>query len=585
MKTVLFVKHYHGVIQEGTKANVTEDDFQDWLNGQYVNEIEFDGNCGVYIKSVCDLQISRQHKQNYMKAKFLFGETFKEKDQEEKRCEIVSNYIVDEYKLKTIRDSKGDEYWYEQNGVYTPNGKTIMIETAYDFFGKHLSSTVINKIEMLSKAKTFVEPSVFFGNIDRKRIGVANGILNLETYSLESFKQKDQGNIFVRIPIIYDETKQCPHYESFIAGILEKQEHINAIQELLGFCLLPLYEYEKIFIFTGKGRNGKSKLISLIKTLLGAHNCTGHSLQTLQTKDFAVAELHNKLANIGGDISSDALKQTDIVKQITGQDLITANRKFKDYVSFVSFAKQIFACNELPMIYDNSLGFWNRINRIDFPYTFYEKSELLKLPEEQLAYARLRDEKILDKIVTADELSGLLNYALKGLQMLRHTKEFSNAQDTTITRSEWLRKTSSFYAYICDLYEFDASALVAADHVNELYDIYCQQLGLESVPPNQRATQTRAFSGKVVSIIDKRIEGEKYRIWKGVKLKEKYDNMLKTFSNSLIGFNAVQPVLPVQSVFEKIDFSKINLNGSEHGGSDRTGRTDIRDDSDNEVKL
>lgn len=573
MKTVLFIKHYHGVIQEGTKANVTDGDFSEWLTLGIVQELEFDGSAGVYIKSVADLQISRQHKENYMKAKFIFAETFKEEKQEEKRCEIVSNYIVDEYKLKTIRDSKGDEFWYEQNGVYTPNGRTVIIETAYDFFGKHLNSTLVNRIEILSKAKTYVEPAVFFGNVDRKRVGVANGILNLETYSLESFKVTGQGNIFVRIPIIYDETKSCPHYESFIKGILEKPEQINAIQELLGFCLLPNYDFEKIFIFTGKGRNGKSKLISLIKTLLGAHNCTGHSLQTLQNKDFAVAELHNKLANIGGDISSDALKQTDIVKQITGQDLITANRKFKDYVSFVSFAKQIFACNELPMIYDNSLGFWNRINRIDFPYTFYEKSELSKLNEEQMKYARLRDEKILDNIVTADELSGLLNYALIGLEMLRKTKEFSNAQDTADTRSQWLRKTSSFYAYICDMYDFDAKAMVTSDHVTELYDMYCQQLGLELIPPNQRASQVRSFSGKVVSVIEKRIEGEKYRIWKGIKLKEKYDNMLKTFSQSLLSFNSVQPVIPIQSVFEKMDFEKISLSVRESDGTDRTGGT------------
>lgn len=582
MKSVIFLKSYFGVIQSGVKANVSDEDYQEWLSENYVQEIEFETNMGVCIKSLADLQIRTKNKDNYHKAKLLFGETYKEKNAEDKRCDIVSNYVIDEYKFKTIRDSKGDEFWYQHNGVYVSNGRTIIIETAYDFFGEHLGSGIINKLELLTKAKTYIDPTVFFDNIDRKRIGVANGILNLETFELES-KPKPQGNIFIRIPIVYDSTAKCLKFESFLGDILATSEHVNTIQELLGFCLMPEYKFEKMFIWTGTGRNGKSKLISVFKTFLGANNCTAHSLQTLQNKEFCLAELHNKLANVGGDISGEALRSTDIVKQITGQDLISANRKFKDYVRFVSFAKQIFACNELPTIYDSSLGFWNRINRLDFPYTFYEEHELKGLTEDKMKFAKLRREDILDDILTPSELSGILNYAIMGLTFLRESKTFSNSEDTIKVRSEWLRGTSSFYAFIEDMFEFDSNVYIASGYVSELYDFYCQHYTLKQVPPNQRAEHIRTFCNKPVTIMKTRVDGNNIYCWKGIKLKEAIDKRLQLYNGTLESYNQKVESETATPVFNKLDshFLDFNLIDIDVAYTNRGKTREVkRDDSD-----
>lgn len=555
MKSVVFLKSYYGVIHEGAKGNINDSDFIGFSKEGHVQEIEFDSSLGAYIKSFADLQVKKKDNENYKKAKLLFGETFKEKDAEDLRCDIVSNYIIDEYKLKTIRDAKGDEYWYKLNSVFVPNGRTIIIETCYDFFGKHMYSGLISKVELLTKAKTYVDPSLFFGSVCKTHIGVANGLLNLDNYEIED-NPKCAGNIFVRIPIVYNKTQTCPHFEKFLEDILEKPEHVNTIQELMGFCLLPEYKYEKMFIFTGIGRNGKTKLISIFKTFLGAHNCTSHSLQTLQNKEYCLAELHNKLANVGGDISNEALKSTDIIKQITGQDLISANRKFKDYIQFISFAKQIFACNELPIIYDSSLGFWNRINRLDFPYVFYEQGEYDKLTTEQLKYGKLRDENILDNILTTEELSGILNFALQGLFILRHQKEFSNSTETEKIRNEWLRKTSSFYSFVADMFDFDTSSQINSDQLNELYDIYCEYFVLEQVPANQRTEHVRRFSGKPVTVNQKKIDGEKHYVWKGIRLKSIFDSKLQSLNGNFVSYNTVLSVPSVLAFLSGLEVQK-----------------------------
>jgi P4 family phage/plasmid primase-like protien len=559
MKSVIFIKDYFRIIPEGTETDVSDEDFLEWEREGYVQQIPFLSGRGVWIKSLADLQKRKKESENYNKAKAAFANTYLKEKQQNARCDIVSNFIVDEYKIKTIRDSKGEEFWYKVDGVYQPNGHAVILETAYDFFGDHISATLIAKIELLTKAKTFVDPSIFFNNVDRHRIGVANGILNVTTYELEEYNPRSPQNIFVRIPVSFDKSAKCLHFEAFLADILEKSEHVNAIQELLGFCLLPNYTYEKLFILTGKGRNGKSKLLSIFKTFLGPHNCTSHSLQTLQNKEFCLSDMHNKLANVGGDISNEALKSTDIVKQITGQDLISANRKFKDYISFVSYAKQIFACNELPIIYDSSLGFWNRINRLDFPYTFYEQNELKTLTEEQMKYAKVRNENILANITTASEMSGILNYALLGLELLRKQGEFSNSTETEITRSNWLRRTSSFYAFVSDMFDYDSNACVCSEHINTLYDRYCDFYTLEQVSPNARAAHIRQFANKtVVSVIRKNTEGDVYRVWKGMRLKECYEKVIMSNTGTLESFNQVTPVTAVTAILEKIDFSIMN---------------------------
>lgn len=580
MKSVIFVKSYFSVIPANTEVDVTDTDFIAWQATGHVEEIPYVPGRGIWMKSVADLQVRSKDSHNYIKAKARYADTFKDGDKKDKideRCDIVSTYLVDEYSIKTIRDANGQEFWYRLDGVYMPNGQTIILEVAYEFFGKSLGSAIINKIELLTRAKTLIEPSNFFNQVDKRRIGVANGILNLETFELED-PRTVKTNIFVRIPVVFDKTQTCPHFESFLSDILEKPEHVTAIQQILGFSMLPEYKYEKIFIWTGTGRNGKSKLISIFKSFLGAHNCTAHSLQTLQTKEYCLAEMHNKLANIGGDISSDALRSTDIIKQATGQDLISGNRKYKDYIQFVNYAKQIFACNELPTIYDGSQGFWNRINRLQFPYTFYEQKEYDNLPTDKRAYAKIRKEDILDNILTPSEMSGILNYAIKGLQSLYAKSSFANSIDTEVTRSNWLRNTSSFYAFVSDLFEFYPSCYICSEHINALYDVYCEHHNLQQVAPNQRISHIREFSGKTIIATSKKCNDETIRCIKGIKLKKHIeDHILELVNkNGTITteiFNQVTPVTAVTAVLHKIDFENFQNSLPESGVTGETAVT------------
>ena len=65
---------------------------------------------------------------------------------------------------------------------------------------------------------------------------------------------------------------------------------------------------------------------------------------------------------------------------------------------FENYAKVIFACNELPKVYDLSDGFWSRWMLFEFPYKFVKESEYNQLQIK--GNCSLMDEGIIDKIST-----------------------------------------------------------------------------------------------------------------------------------------------------------------------------------------
>jgi putative DNA primase/helicase len=104
-------------------------------------------------------------------------------------------------------------------------------------------------------------------------------------------------------------------------------------------------------------------------------------------------------------------------KSLTGRDTISSKRKFLRDLHFQNNAKFVFACNELPMVYDASKGFWDRWILLDFPYTFVTKEEL-----GENKNFKLKDDEIINNILTPEEISGFLNQEILGLNRLINNK-------------------------------------------------------------------------------------------------------------------------------------------------------------------
>jgi len=424
--------------------------------------------------------------------------------------EIIVNYIKRNNYVYTTKDDLKSEIWIYKDGIYVPQGKSevkeIMRKLLGNWFCAYYYNQVINKLE----PDTFIDANKFFNQNYPYEIPVRNGILNILTRELKDYTPDKI--FFNKLPVEYNSLADCPKIEKFLKDILSKEDDINVYYEMAGFCLMKDYRFEKAFMFVGDGRNGKDKALELIKRLIGIENCCSIPLHSLIPDSFVISELFGRMVNLAGEISNKDLKDTSMLKACTGRSLLSAQRKFLNAVTFVNYAKFIFACNELPMIYDNSRGFWDRWVLLEFPFTFVPKEELDTNPN-----LKLKDELIIDKITTEEELSGFLNKCLDGLDRLMGQKDFSSTLGSKEIKDLWIRKSNSVMAFCLDMIEDDYDSFISKKDFRKKYSLYCKRHQIKSKSDYVIKRTLEEMFG--IAEENKEIMNRWEKVWGGVKWK------------------------------------------------------------------
>lgn len=389
---------------------------------------------------------------------------------------IVKTFLANN-KIKTTRRTENAEMYIYVEGIWKTDAETHIKEYCNLLLDKALTTQIINEVLLKISVRTYVEEKDFYKIVDINKIAVENGVIDLETGKL--LPHNPDYYFFNKLPIIYIPEKNCANIEKFLKEILKDESDILVIQELLGYLLYRKYTIKKAVMLTGTGDNGKSKLIELMRTFIGAENCTNLPPEKLESDPYAIGELFNKMANLGADIGDTYLKDLSLFKSLTGRDLVSGQRKFKNNINFENFAKFVFSANQLPNSKDKTKAFWSRWVVLDLPYTFVSKKEYDYLKDK--TNYKIADEQIIDKITTPEEMSGLLNYAIKGLHRLLQQKDFSFNKSTAEVEDIWLRRASSINAFIKDRIEVSSGEYILKDGFHEAYAEYCNQHKIKPV--------------------------------------------------------------------------------------------------------
>ena len=432
--------------------------------------------------------------------------------------EILVDYVREKIFVYTTKDDIRTEMWIYKDGIYIPQGKSEVKVILRDLLGEWYSQFIVNLVLNKIETDTFIESEKFFINKHKEEIAVNNGILNIYSRELKQFTPEKI--FFSRLPIDYKPLSECPKIDKFLGDILSKQEDKEIFYEWGGFNLTNEYTYEKALMCVGDGRNGKDKMLELLKRTLGVENCCSIPLTSLNSDSFVISELFGKKSNLAGDISGQDLKDLSMFKSLTGRSLISAKRKFLRDITFVNHAKFTFACNELPMVYDLTRGFWDRWILLEFPYTFVNWDELNKTekPEERKKL-KLRDERIIDKIITPEELSGLLNKFLDGLERLEFQRDFSQTIGSDEIKKLWIRKSNSFIAFCMDKIEESYDGKISKKDLRKEYSKFCKEHKVSSKSDTiiKRVLQENYGGNEIQSDPYGKFSGDRY--WEGIKWK------------------------------------------------------------------
>ena len=432
--------------------------------------------------------------------------------------ELIVEYILKNNYIFTTKDDIKSEMWIYQQGVYVPQGrsevKRVMRKILDRWFNIFYYNQVISKIE----ADTFIEPDKFFSINYKEEVPVNNGVLNIFTRELKPFNPNKI--FFNKLPVKYNPDARCVQIDMFLNQVLASEEDKKVLYEFTGSALLKEYRFEKALMMVGNGRNGKGKTLDLLKRMFHPNNCFSLSLAALQHDNADVSHLFGKMLNLAGDIGFQDLKETQLFKSLTGRDLITTRRKFLSALTFENYAKFIFACNELPNVYDTSKGFWDRWLLLEFPYTFVTQEEYDKASDK--SKLKIKDSDIINKIVTEEELSGFLNASLDGLDRLLLNKDFSSTLGSEQIKQIWMRKANSFVAFAMDYLEPDYDGIITKKELRRRYHEFTKK---HKVPNKSDFVVKRVLQEEFGASEERKMMGiypnnEQEHIWQGIKWKK-----------------------------------------------------------------
>ncbi|MBU1051245.1 MAG: hypothetical protein KJ718_01685 [Nanoarchaeota archaeon] len=298
---------------------------------------------------------------------------------------------------------------------------------------------------------------------------------------------------FLTAPIPYELSKnsETPTIDRlFVEWVGEKYK--PTLYEILAYSCLREQFLQTIVALTGAGSNGKGTFQNLIIKFLGKENCVASNIKSLITRSFETSALYKKLLCVVGEVDSADLTNTNLLKQLTGEDLIRYEFKGKTTFSELSPTTFIIATNSLPITPDKSDGFYRRILTIDFPNQFKLKRDLLaEIPEK--------------------EFHNLTRKVVDVLLRLIETNEFTNGGDIEERRRRYEERSNPLMMFVSQDYEEGGAGYVKLREFSNSFNDFLKQKKLRQLTVSKIGkllrdegfeVSTRKFKDETGEIID-----------------------------------------------------------------------------------
>lgn len=282
-----------------------------------------------------------------------------------------------------------------------------------------------------------------------------NGILDLYTGQM---MPHDKLYLTTKImPYDYDPYATAPHWLYFVNEILEgDQERVNLLQEWLGYMLAPSYEHQKIMLFIGPKRSGKSTIGNILAELVGSENYSGASLSSFAEDDF-LDSLRNKTVVFSGDTAKNVSRHhidavIERLKKISGNDYVDFKRKYKSRMTCRLPSRITLSSNHVPRLFDDSEALSTRLLVLPFDVSFVGRE----------------NPYLLDGLLT--EIAGIAVWALQGLARLNAQGKFTLPEASKNEMQFIAESYSPLKTFVEAVIDFDKNAEPMSS--SDLYEKY-----------------------------------------------------------------------------------------------------------------
>ena len=191
---------------------------------------------------------------------------------------------------------------------------------------------------------------------------------------------------------------------------------------------------------------------------------SNYSLQSLTNDNgYFRAKIANKLVNYASEINGKM--EADIFKQMVSGEPIEARLPYGEPFILTDYAKLIFNCNDLPKDVEHSEAFFRRFLILGFDVTISEEKQ----------------DKELGKKIINNELAGVFNWILAGLERLIKQKNFSKCKAIEEARTTYEKQSDSVKMFIEESSYHTSTNYTSIKFLYNQYRVFCIEDGYKPV--------------------------------------------------------------------------------------------------------
>ena len=361
---------------------------------------------------------------------------------------------------------RNHDFIYLYNGEYWSCIESIDFQT---FLGEAAEKMGVNRFDarLYSFRRQLLKQFLAVSNLPKPQqsddivlINLKNGTFEINANSMELRKPDRSDFITYQLPFKYDKSAKCPIFNDYLNTVLPDINRQKILAEYLGYLFIKpsVLKLEKSLILFGTGANGKSVFFDVVNALLGGtENVSNYSLQNLTNENgYFRAMLANKLVNYASEINGKL--EASIFKQLVSGEPVEARLPYGEPFTLINYAKLIFNCNELPNEVEQTNAFFRRFLIIPFDVT---------IPEED------QDKQLSHKIIK-NELSGVFNWVLDGLNRLLIQKNFTQSDIVDNTLKKYIRESNTVALFIDENYIITDDDFLPLSNLYNSYKYFCR---------------------------------------------------------------------------------------------------------------
>ncbi|MET4065908.1 putative DNA primase/helicase [Bradyrhizobium sp. S3.2.6] len=308
----------------------------------------------------------------------------------------------------------------------------------------------------------------------RNLISCKNGLVDIATREL--YPATPQFFTRTSLDIEFNPNASRPdRFLRFLAEVTaERQPLMDLLQEMTGYLVSGDTSLQKVFFFRGKRRAGKGTILRTLEELIGRKNVATPTIRNLPSQ-FGMHSLIGKPLAAISDMNCDnanALSEAgSVINGISGEDTQTIPRKFHtDWIGRLG-ARFLLISNRMPNFGTNTDALAARLLIVPFDVSFEG-----------------REDFDLDSKLHA-ELSGILNWALDGLDTLKRRGRFTEPEDSKVSKRNLLLQSNPVHGFVAECCKVEAGAETDKDVLYDAFKTFCRRSGFNITKTKPKFSQ------------------------------------------------------------------------------------------------